>query len=692
MNYPRLVTQGLLICALIVAMIAPASAVNAQGLAPQAASWGTAPGATGSGDSGQPASGQNSAILPTQNADSTPLDQQWYSTQLHPHSWSNHNGAVQPGSIQYHTNWASSVGMDVIWWADHNPIFTQTTDMTFGFAQATIDPGTLNVAIPLPPNTPWWAVYNYVTLLKASVSSGGQAAASLVTPAPPGDTRLRMQVQANADQTFDRFEYVTMTADNLKLQGDSFPRPLATDPVLSFDASRCDSAGSDSYGQVRVQLSWHNYGAPAPQNLVYRLVPAGQPGSTVHSSTHVTVTVPLNSSHVELPLLEHASLLTDGDDNAIQEMFFTVGARNGATGCMELGNFRVTSRRQQTSQIIQLQKDVFARHQATYGVTGIFTWEQFAGLRHLNPYLPSTSNLLPGVVDIQVENFVPLIHGENGLVMLNHVFGAGYGTPLPAAQQEALVQSALSTMLPVQGWNADLFEIYKSRARVDLAHHMRLWDLLGANGIQMCATTTSDTHGGPFTLNHAMVVWINAPSASRDDLLASMRSCRLFFGDLNLFDGVLDLRLGSTPMGSVYPTRPGTEALHVILDPLPAGAQVKLVQQLLQPGTELVHLIDHQVIDPTLPVMIDVSQPSQVRVEVWSASNQMLAFSNRILIENLQCDANNDSQVNIVDVQTIAGAFGQSVPPAPTRYDLRPDGIIDLWDVLAAGECWMARH
>jgi len=618
---------------------------------------------------------------------------QWYSTQLHPHSWSNHNGAVQPGSIQLHTNWASSVGMDVIWWADHNPIFTQAIPMTFGFVQATIDAATLNVAIPLPPNIPWWSVYDYVTLLKASVSSGGQAAANLVAPLPPGgDTRLRMQVQANADQIFDRFEYVTLTADNMKLQGNSFPRPLATDPVLSFDASRCDSAGSDSYGQVRVMLSWHNYGVAAPQNLVYRLVPAGQPGSIVHSSTRVTVTVPLNSSHVELPLLEHASLLPDGDDNAIQDMFFTVGARNGAVGCMELGNFNVHSRRQSASQIIQLQKDVMARHQATYGVTSIFTWEQFAGLRHLNPYLPSTSNLLPGTVDIQAENFVPLIHGQNGLVMLNHAFGAGFGSLLPADQQEALVQSALSTLLPVSAWNADLFEIYRSRARVDLAHHMRLWDLLGANGIQMCATSTSDTHGGPFTLNHAMVVWINAPSADRDDLLAAMRSCRLFFGDLERFDGVLDLRLGATRMGSVYPTRPGTEALHVILDPLPAGAQVKLVQQLLQPGTELVHLIDHQVIDPTLPVMIDVSQPSQVRVEVWSAGGQMMAFSNRILIQNLQCDANNDGQVNIVDVQSIAGAFGQSVPPAPTRYDLRPDGIIDLWDVLAAGECWTARH
>jgi hypothetical protein len=584
-----------------------------------------------------------------------------------------------------HSAWASSVGLDVIWWADHNPTFTQSTNTTFGFADATIDPTTLNVAIPLPPGVPPWAVYSYVTKLKAAISSGAQASANL------NNGMLRMEVQANADQAFDRFEYRTLTTDDLRIQSLEFTRPLASDPVLSLDSTRCDSAGSDAFGEVRVALSWHNYGAATPYDLVYRLVPANQPGGIIHSSSRVTVTVPLVSTRVELPLLEHANHLTNGDDGSIQEMVFTVGARNSAQGCMELGNFSIHSRAPQTSFLVQTFKDVAARHQATYGVNQLFTWEQFAGQRHLNPYLPSSSPLLPGVNDIQVENFVPLIHAQNGLVMLNHPFGAGYGSALPASDQEALVQSALATMLPVQAWNVDLIEIYKLRGRVDLNNHLRLWDLLGANGMQLCATTTSDTHGGPFTLNHAMVVWINAAWPSQDDLLAAMKGCRLFFGDLQLFDGVLDLRLGSTPMGSVYPARAGMQPLHVILDPLPAGAQVKLVQQLLQPGTGLTYLVDHQIIDPTLPVMIDVSQPSQVRVEVWSSDGRMMAFSNRIVIRPLQCDANSSGYVDIADVQVVAGAFGQIVPPAPARYDLRPDGRIDLWDIIAAGECWLVR-
>ncbi len=627
------------------------------------------------------------AALPTDptGAAAQPESNQWYSTQLHLHSWSNHNAAWQPASMQLHSNWASTVGIDVLWWADHNPSFNQTSDMTFGFAEASVNPTTLNVTVPLPPGLPFWAVYDYVAELRASVSSGGVAAASL-----PGNGRLRMQVQANADQNFDRFEYRTLTTNGLKIQGLSFTRPLPSDPVLSFDAARCDSGSSDTYGQVRVALSWHNYGKPVSHDLVYRLVPANQPGSIVHSSSRVTVTVPLVSSRVEVPLLEHAMLLPDGDDNAIQEMYFTVGARNSAQACLELGDFVIHSRTPNASQIVQAQRNVASRHQNTYGVTQLVTWEQFAGLRHLNPYLPSTSNLLPGPVDIQAPNFVPLVHSHNGLAMLNHPFGAGNAAAYPPDEQEAMVQNLLSLMLPLNAWNVDLFEIYRLRAGVDLYHHLRLWDLLGVNGISPCATTTSDAHGGPFDWNHAMVVWINAPSPSQDNLLAGMRACRLFFGDLELFDGVLDLRLGDAPMGSVYPAHAGMKPLHITLDPLPAGAQVKLVQQLLQPGNELVHLIDHQVVDPTQPVMIDVSQPSQVRVEVWTADGRPMVFSNRITIKELACDINNSGHVDIADVQTVASAFGQTAPPAPARYDLRADGQIDLWDVIAAGQCWLA--
>ena len=615
-----------------------------------------------------------------------PTADPWYSTQLHIHSWSNHNGATQPASVQMHSAWANSVGLDVIWWTDHNPSFTQQNDTNISFANATVDPVTLDVAIPLPAGVPVWAIYNYVTKLEASVTGNGQPAASL------NNGLLRLEMQAAAGAEVDRLEYHTLTTNDLELQGLDFTRPLPTDPVLSFDAARCDEGSSNSYAELQVALSWHNYGVARQQALVYRLVPPTEPASVIASSDRVTTTVPLVGSRVSLPLLDHALALRDGDDNAIQTMYFSVGAKNAAHACLDLGNFTLHSRAPAASQTWQSLSQVTARHAATYGVTQLLSWEQFSGDRHLNPYLPASSSLLPGVNDIQVQNFTPLIHHENGLVTINHPFGAGYGSAQPPADQEARVQALLSQMAPVKSWNADLIEIYKLRGRVDLEHHLRLWDLLVANGSSLCAVTTSDTHGGPFTLNQAMVAWLNAPAPTRDNLLAALRNCRVFFGDLRLFDGVLDLHLDGIPMGGVHRVQPGTAALFITLDPLPSGAQVKLVQYRLQPGTELSYVVDHALVDPSQPVAVDTSQPSALRVEVWSADGQPIVFSNRITINTLSCDVNQSGAVDIADVQTIAAAFGQTVPPAPAAYDLRADGRIDLGDVVIAGQCWAANH
>ena len=116
------------------------------------------------------------------------------------------------------------------------------------------------------------------------------------------------------------------------------------------------------------------------------------------------------------------------------------------------------------------------------------------------------------------------------------------------------------------------------------------------------------------------------------------------------------------------------------------------MQYRLIPARNLSTIVDHQVVDPTQPVMVDVSEPSILRVEVWSADNQPLAFSNHITIPSLQCDVNGNGQTNIADLQSVASAFGRSVPPAPVAYDLQKNGQIDLRDIMTAAECWQNLH
>lgn len=613
-------------------------------------------------------------------------DLEWYSTQLHLHGWSNHNAGNQPGSIQLHTKWAQETGVDVLWWKEHNSTFHQVNDFLVDLTGATVDPTTLAVSIPLPPGTPPWAVYDYVTQLVPAFVGQGQAAASL------SQGRLRMEIQADGNSMPDVFSYEARTTEGFKVGGQTFSRPIASDPLLSFDAARCDSSGAQAYGQVTIDLSWHDYGSRVQQKLVYRLVAADQPADIVHSATTVTVTVPLTATQVNLPLLAHASLLPDGDDNSVLGLRLAVGAQDQAAGCMEVGSFNFHSRVATPAELVQKHQEVSHRHEVTYGVKQLTTWEQFAGLRHLNPFLPSSATLLPGLNDIQVENFVPLIHSYHGLVGLNHPFGVQGGALLPPEQQEARLQGFLDIMLPVHAWNVDLIEIYKNRGQTDLNHHLRLWDLLGVNGIELCANAASDQHGGAFFDPAYMLSWLEAPSTSQDDLLDALRRCRVSFGDIRKFDGVLDLRLGSAPMGGTYPMHAGTAQLNIIVDPLPPGAQVKLVQYRDIPARDLSYMVDHEIVDPAQPITVDVSEASMLRVEVWTQDGQLAVLSNRIYVRDVNCDVNGSGSVTIADIQSVSAVIDASVPPAPAAADLHTDGIIDIRDIIAAGACWQAAH
>jgi hypothetical protein len=51
-------------------------------------------------------------------------------------------------------------------------------------------------------------------------------------------------------------------------------------------------------------------------------------------------------------------------------------------------------------------------------------------------------------------------------------------------------------------------------------------------------------------------------------------------------------------------------------------------------------------------------------------------------INLIKGDVECNGWVNILDLHTVAAYYGQSVPPAPAKYDLKTDGIIDIYDLV----------
>lgn len=550
----------------------------------------------------------------------------WFAAQLHVHGWSNHNSSSEPASVQYYSAWARSIGLDAVWWSDHNRAFDQREDLTVDFAGATVD-ANLDVRVPFVSPAPWQTDW-YVGWLVASQDGPGQPVVAVQ------DGWLRMALQGSPGDAAGHLQYQARSVNRTAVKGHLLNRPVASDPVLSFDARLCDDS-PNSYAEVKVGLSWHDSpSARGPHELIYRLVPTGRPGGSVASSRRFTVTVPMTDEHVELPLLPHALNLPDGADNALQELSLAVGAAGDARACLEIRNITVHSRQPDPAVSFEALRQAAHHNGTRHDMAQIVGWEQNGGLQHFNPFLPASSALLPGREDLLGPAFVPLIHDAGGLVSLNHPFGTSYSISLPPDQQEERWRTVLHDLLAVQAWGVDTIEIYRARAGMELAHYLRLWDLLAANGVPICGVMTSDGHGGPFMAWQAAAVsWIEAAAPERDLLLDGLRRCRVFFGNLRQFDGVVDLRLGDAVMGETARPPTARAPLTVVVDPLPVGAVVKLVHVLRRPGDELAYVVDHQPIDPTQPVWIDSSRPSFVRVEVWSAAGEPLAFSNRLSVE-----------------------------------------------------------
>ena len=141
-------------------------------------------------------------------------------------------------------------------------------------------------------------------------------------------------------------------------------------------------------------------------------------------------------------------------------------------------------------------------------------------------------------------------HARGGLVSYNHPLGRGFeaddgsadgGKPLDLEQQ-------LATLLGHRAQGADLLEVgYRKRGGASLDDHLWLWDHAALAGLRLVGIGVSDSHGGDeYRWRGApnnFVSWIYAASPEKRDLIAGLRAGRVFFGDIERFDGALDLCL-----------------------------------------------------------------------------------------------------------------------------------------------------
>jgi len=582
-----------------------------------------------------PAAGPLAAPPSTSTA---PSGERAWSVQMHVHG----SFSEGVGSIDSHSHEATDVGADVIWWSDHDFRITSYGHVSsFGFE---------DMNEPMPTDGRVMARRKKKNaLMKAlvplEVGPVAQGEASFPADDPrEGSKSLRLTASADG-QEFAGYRFA-ITADRSLLK-----RPLAAEVTLLLSVFP-EVVSADARPVVEIVMSEH----PPREGLpfeAYRLryVLDESVKQPYRDGTVFVVPVPFKAGEwndLALPVSRDAVRgfpFIHGEDNVLGTIVIGVEVRRGARASVRFDDLRI-EQELSGEPVFDRQKKLIEAvgrdYPKLYQLQGVEA--SWVG-HHLNEFSVDTrlvdyaalekerpADETPAAYRERVtRRVVDEIHGRGGLVSFNHLFG----TMMEGKEQRATREEVLAQLTAERVYGADILEVgYRDRGGHPLADHLWVWDQLAQRELFLVGTGVSDSHGGPSqrwrTDQNNFVSWIYAASPSKEDLIAGLRAGRVFFGDIVLFDGTLDLTTSrGARMGQIVVREPSvvSEAVTVRIDGLAAGDSVRL----LASGAEVARwTADGAAFQQTHEVALDPSRPTVVRVEAYTADGTAKVLSNPI--------------------------------------------------------------
>jgi len=552
-----------------------------------------------------------------------------YVTQMHIHGWSNHNGSPKPGSLQFH-NWQSdSVGIDVLWWAEHHGQFEQDT-LVMSFDGATINPTTLD--IENVPTSGTGRIHHWECMAKQGISMASFGSDTLL---------LLLFGQAGAVIP-DTFSYSPRSLTGL-VKDLAFNKPMVSKPVLQFQMNSVTSDSTLTSIKIIFRLAWHHRQQTGQDILTYEFVPGSAPAVvSTNNIDSVTVTVPLtnNWQQVALDLWDAIDTLDHGVDNTISDMELQLMAKQGASVGAGFKDFQLVPIYFETDSIIFGEKRVLDDYSSTHHTHNILGVE-YSGFEHMNAFFPKSENnhqIFEGKIYGSVNNWVNKVHLKGGLVSFNHMFGTDWSLDSDSIQDYRSDTTALF-ILGMQAYGSDILEVgYFKRGGSDFARHLSTWDKITANGLFLYGNGVSDAHGNEWMYEDNLFhTYIWSTDSSDYELLAALSLGKMFFGNQKLFKGEFYYTLANLEMGDRGFINQNNVAPVIHLTQAPPGCKIRLTQVLLNSTIQpITYLYNAALIDTNNLPLLDMTQPSFIRIGVYDALDKPLAFGQPIVILGLQ--------------------------------------------------------
>jgi hypothetical protein len=569
-----------------------------------------------------------------------------WSVQLHVH------GSFSEGlaSMESHSYEATDVGLDAIWWSDHDwRLTTYHTLSRFSFEDGPIEQDRAGDWILTGGRfTP-----NFRPELREALKRRTTSGFTERTSERAFEGAHSFQV-SSAWLGPEYRDYVAYLAAPMP----GFRRPLAADLTLRL-ALWPDGIEQDALAWIEVKLSEH---APREdehielEQHVLRYV-FGSPALAPYRE-YAVYWIPLEHeprtwNELALPITKDAAEgfpFTDaaGLDDSLTGIAVGLQTRNGQAGTVFVDDI-VLEQGRRGAEMFERQREAIDAVAADYPNLRQLQGVEVSYLHpHLNEFsvdtelldydaLAADSGLLDATGSVGEAELAPFFarraveraHARGGLVSFNHFLGTDPEGREPTAKRDEVLKELLEHRL----YGADLIEVgYRDRGGHSLRDHLWAWDQLALRaGLRPVGIGVSDHHGGPLrwrTMANNFVSWILAPSPEKADLIDGLRAGRVWFGDITQFDGTLALTTdGGAVMGQEVVTDRSSVTIDVAVDGLEATDRVILVE-----SGELTEYLDAE--GPSYRGTFEVALPdrpgSLVRVECIARDGTAHAFSNPI--------------------------------------------------------------
>ncbi|MFL6180895.1 MAG: hypothetical protein ACJ73J_01165 [Actinomycetes bacterium] len=574
------------------------------------------------------------------------------------------------GSMQAHLAEAERVGVDVIWWTEHDHRMVARnylTDVHFnGF-------------------TEWTNGVHLTWQLSSSGTVASTPAIAIVSkPASdtdPGGRAMRVSALSTGDLGGTR----TATA-----KPKSYALNTSIDgTTITFDVRPID-VGDDAWFDIIVQTSYRPAlsGRPAGQYRMRYRIGGGRPIGTVVETDPLDGLIVLGPetgrwSTITLdPVSDFTQLWPDIDfrDAALTSFAFASTSRNSTVSSTAVDGLHFNRVRKNGNAVLAVQRELMDHYTPLYpSVVQQQGVELSENTPHINwfgaPDIWPASD--PANSDVALA--IATVHASGGVASYNHPFGTS-GGQFSAGQRSMKRRAMASTMVTERAFGADVVEVGYTggRAGMSQSDYIALWDVMSRNLVFATGTGVTDDHSGSDWTGekwrHVTGVW--AQSTDVPDLQAALRSGRAWFYDPASFSGTLDISAaGFVPMGSVGMVHADRTPLRVDATGVPADWRVVVISGVADEiGTIR---LDPQVTSRSYPAsslvndVLNVKVPSAVsmfhRVVLRDAAGTIQAYSNPLwLLRTMPTATVPDQRWAVPDTTPSPSDSSTSGDPSPS--------------------------